>query len=85
MNYPDKKMNEMRIWFLARYTDPADSVYYDNKEGGYQYAGNGPYDALEVLRLEFGGKVSDAKIQQVAADLTTQCGEWVGLPRSAKA
>jgi hypothetical protein len=84
MIYKDDQMEMMYNWFLARYTDPADEVYHDSKEGGFQFAGNGPYDALEVLSLEFGGKVSESKIQQVAENLTAQCGEWVAIPRSLK-
>jgi hypothetical protein len=38
-------------WFYANYQDAVHSVFYDGRDGGYQYApGAGPCDPLEVLR-----------------------------------
>ena len=81
MEYEDESMQRMWDWFLDRYTDPADEIPYDNKEGGYIFAGNGPYDALEVLTGEFNRKVLKAKIEKVAADLTARCVDWVARTR----
>ena len=80
MYYENVQMNEARDWFLANYTDPADCIPHDKKEGGYQFSGNGPFDALEVLRQEFEGKIPDDMIRKVAEDLTAECGEWVAIP-----
>lgn len=46
-------VEEMIEWFFENYEDPAQGVYYDSGEGGYQYLSGGPYDADDVLSQQF--------------------------------
>lgn len=40
-------------WFFANYDDPANSLPYESKEGGYQWIWGGPYDASEEISDAF--------------------------------
>lgn len=40
-------------WFLENFEDPANSLPYDTREGGYQWLWGGPFDAIEELAEAF--------------------------------
>lgn len=52
-DYIDSAAMELVEWFSARYEDPANSLPYITREGGYQWIYGGPYDATEVLSDSF--------------------------------
>ena len=43
-------VDQMVEWFLGHYEGPEEHLPFDSTEGGYQYMGNGPYYARDVLR-----------------------------------
>ena len=64
-------------WFHTNYEDAVHGVFYNSREGGYQYApGAGPHDPLDVLRGEFPD--ADPDVLQEAADILLSSGSaWV--------
>ncbi|MFI0020039.1 HEPN-associated N-terminal domain-containing protein [Streptomyces griseus] len=72
--------DQMVDWFRERYEDPAESVPYDSREGGYQYSGNGPFDADDVLRDNF-ADADERDIQQAVRILESESVEWVSIER----
>jgi hypothetical protein len=71
--------DQMIEWFLERYEDPAERTPYDSGEGGYQYAGNGPRDARDVLADKF-PDATEADIDDAARTLEETATEWVEKP-----
>jgi HEPN/RES N-terminal domain 1 len=63
--------------FHNHYEDAAHGVFYDGREGGYQYLpGTGPCDPLEVLQKEFPD--ADPEVLREAADkLLSEGNAWV--------
>ncbi len=51
-------------WFHYYYEDPANSVSYNTREGGYLWVMGGPYYAEEELRENFEGIVSENVISK---------------------
>jgi hypothetical protein len=68
--------DQMIDWFLEHYEDPAQHTAYSSQEGGYQYAGNGPYDARDVLADSFRDATED-DINNAAEVLERTSTEWV--------
>ncbi|WP_148715059.1 hypothetical protein [Chitinolyticbacter meiyuanensis] len=59
----------LRVWFGARFCDPAEDTPYDGGEGGYQYIHGGPFDAADELFGRFGRLVSEEIIEAVVEEL----------------
>lgn len=76
----EAKKEELKEWFFQHYEDPVQNTPYDSAEGGYIYIWGGPYDALDVLYGEFGDKVDEDVIQEVAKELDEECVEWTRIP-----
>jgi len=76
----EAKKEELKEWFFSHYEDPAHNTPYESAEGGYIYIWGGPYEALDVLWGEFGGKVDEDIIQEVAKELELECLEWTRIP-----
>lgn len=75
---------EMIEWFHQNYEDPANSLPYITREGGYQWVNGGPYSALECLEENFGDKypsISSRRWQ--AASLTRAVGYTTEPPSPA--
>ncbi|WP_432049475.1 hypothetical protein [Verrucosispora sp. NA02020] len=72
-------VDDMVSWFLDGYEDPANQLPYDGAEGGYQYQGDGPYDADEVLREEF-PHASEHSIREAARILNGISVDWIQKP-----
>ena len=70
-------LDSMVEWFHAHYEDAVNGVFYNGREGGYQYApGAGPYDPLNVLQGEFPD--ADSDVIGEAADILRSFGSaWV--------
>lgn len=51
--------SDMVEWFFRLYTDPANGVPYNGREGGYMYTNGGPYDAEDELRENFDDSTSE--------------------------
>lgn len=67
---------QMIDWFNANYEEPAASVPYDGREGGYQYFAGGPYDASEVLQENF--PESDSRdVEEAVNLLERESNVWV--------
>ncbi len=71
--------DQMIEWFLEHYENPAQSTFYDSREGGYQYPGNGPHDAHDVLVDNF-PDAAEADIDDAARTLEETATEWAEKP-----
>ena len=74
-----KSVDAMVRWFFERYEDPANSVPYGGREGGYQYVLGGPYNAEVELREVFddGSKRRDRMIRDAIGQILGHGYEWV--------
>ena len=66
----------MRQWFLANYEDPAHSLPYESREGGYIWIDGGPYDPHEQLHGKFDEFVPEDVIEELGDELFAVCHEW---------
>lgn len=66
----------MRQWFLANYEDPAHSLPYESREGGYIWIDGGPYDPHEELHGKFDEFVPEDVIEELGDELFAECHEW---------
>ena len=66
----------MREWFLTNYEDPAQSLPYESREGGYIWIDGGPYDPHEELHGKFGEFVPEEVIERLGDELLYECREW---------
>jgi len=75
------RIDELKEWFLARYENPAESLPYISKEGGYQWIWGGPYQALEVLTENFPAENDDV-LEAAAAELESaeDVYDWTPIP-----
>lgn len=71
---------EMALWFVDNFEDPANSVPYESKEGGYQYFSDEPYNAREVL-VEKYPEADEEVVESVVEYLETISLEWVKKDR----
>ena len=76
----ESAIEAMREWFYERFEDPVHSLPYESREGGYQWMGNGPYDARDQLGAEFGGAHPDSWIEELASELDSESPQWVRRP-----
>lgn len=76
----ESKVNKMINWFYEVYEDPAESVTYISREGGYQYFADEPYDAREVLQEEY-PEEKESLIEQAVEIITEEGHEWVKKDR----
>ena len=67
--------DQMIEWFLEHYENPAQRTPYDSREGGYQYSGNGPHDARDVLTDNF-PDATEEDIDDAARALEGTATEW---------
>ena len=70
------QLRVMREWFLANYEDPAQSLPYESREGGYIWIDGGPYDPHEELSSKFHEFVPEAVIEELGDELSAECPEW---------
>lgn len=49
-------------WFFLNFEDPAESLPYETREGGFQWVWGGPHDAREELENMFVGAAEDDEI-----------------------
>ena len=76
----DDKLTAMRVWFLARYCDPAEETPYNGREGGYLFVHGGPYDPSEEIPDRFGGIVGDDLIEVVVDEMLDKHGDqWAPI------
>lgn len=75
--YANVTLETMLESFKNNHEDAAHGVFYNGREGGYQYLpGAGSCDPLEVLQEEF--PHADSEVVQEAADiLLSEAGAWV--------
>jgi HEPN/RES N-terminal domain 1 len=76
----EEQQEAMEAWFRLNYEDPAQRTPYESAEGGYQWIGGGPYDALEELGDRFSGVVPDDVIQALADRLSADMPDWASTP-----
>lgn len=67
--------DELKEWFYGSYEDPAQSLPYNSREGGYQWIRGGPYTALEALEEEYGNRYSFEDLERVAREIEDESGE----------
>ena len=75
MNASEQR-NVMREWFFDNYEDPAQSLPYESREGGYIWIDGGPYDAHEELYQKFEGLISEQVIEGLGKEFYAECHEW---------
>lgn len=71
--------DELKEWFYSAYEDPAQSLPYNSREGGYQWIRGGPYTALEALEEEYGNRYSFEDLEKIASEIEDESGgltEW---------
>lgn len=70
------QINAMRVWFLARYCDPAIETPYMSSEG-YLFTRGGPYNPYDELTDRFDGIASEDAIEDLGEELFDLYGdEW---------
>ncbi|GHV03636.1 hypothetical protein AGMMS50229_03260 [Campylobacterota bacterium] len=66
----ESQLEMMRNWFFEHFEDPANSMPYESKEGGYIWiCGAGPHDAYSELYDQFSDTVSHDIIDELANEL----------------
>ena len=70
------QISVMRKWFLDNYEDPAQSLPYESREGGYIWIDGGPYEPHEELHAKFGEFVPEDVIERLGDELSAECPEW---------
>jgi hypothetical protein len=74
--------DKMKEWFYENYEDPANSLSYNSREGGYQWIYGGPETPLDALQDGFGEELPFEFIEKVASDITDEAGifDWTPKP-----
>lgn len=75
----DEQVDIMEAWFRAHYEDPAERMPYESAEGGYIWLDGGPFDPREQLEVEFGGRVPDEVIEELAERLSSEMPDWARI------
>lgn len=76
---PSTAAAEIRQWFASNYEDPAQSLPYNSREGGFLWIRGGPYSALQAIEEQFGTTYPFALLEEVANDIIDDAGgldEW---------
>ncbi|AZC67376.1 hypothetical protein [Pseudomonas chlororaphis] len=75
------QIEAMRLWFHARYQDPANDTPYNGREGGYQFIHGGPYDPDDVIQERFGSIVKYEVMEKLITELHEDVGgyEWAPI------
>lgn len=78
----EEQTEAMRRWFYSRYEDPANSLPYDGREGGFQYIWGGPFDPDEEIQERFGHVVPFDVMRSLIEDLWQEGGDqWAPVDR----
>lgn len=81
----DEQTKAMRLWFLARYCDPAEETPYVSDAGGYIFTRGGPYDPSDVLQERFDSLVEFETISELVEELYVEVGdEWAPTALTAE-
>tara|TARA_B100001971_G_C18244874_1_gene573527 strand:- start:243 stop:1634 length:1392 start_codon:yes stop_codon:yes gene_type:complete len=72
--------DEMEEWFRENYEDPANSLPYESREGGYQWIYGGPETPLDALQDGFAEQFPLDLIEEVATRITAKSGIWDWTP-----
>lgn len=68
-------VDQMIEWFLEHYESPEEHLPFESAEGGYQYMGNGPYYARDVLEDNF-RDATEEDIAEAVDTLEEHSVEW---------
>lgn len=60
----DNRVDALIEWFFENFEDPANSLPYETREGGYQWIWGGPFDADEELQQAFGDAATEEEIRE---------------------
>jgi hypothetical protein len=71
-------VDQMVEWFLEHYERPEEHLPFESAEGGYQYMGNGPYYARDVLDDNF-PEATEEDIAEAVETLEERSVEWVEI------
>ena len=66
-----RRVNYLVEWFKENYEDPAESVTYVSREGGYQWQNGGPCDASDELHENFPNEIYDiieAAVEEIESE-----------------
>jgi len=79
---PEQQRVAMRVWFRARFCDPAHETPYNGREGGYLFVNGGPYNPSDELHERFGDVVDGDAIQEVVDEMHVAVGDqWAPVRR----
>ncbi|MBP2538520.1 hypothetical protein J2768_000918 [Agrobacterium tumefaciens] len=67
----------LKEWFYNNYEDPAQSLPYNSREGGYQWIRGGPYTALEALEDVYAQEYPFRVLEKVASEIEDESGGTV--------
>jgi hypothetical protein len=65
----DHKLDAMRVWFRARFCNPAVETPYNGREGGFLFINGGPYDPAEVIDGRFGNLIRQDLVEIVVEEM----------------
>lgn len=76
----EQKIAMIVEWFHAHYEDPANSVSYNGREGGYLWGDKGPYYAGEQIYEEFGEVVDEDIVNEAVEEIEREGNdEWAAI------
>jgi len=81
LEYEKEAIEEIKQWFFEHYEDPANSLPYISKEGGYQWVHGGPTDTADEINNQFLGQYNE-EILEKAIDIIGRYEEWSPIPQS---
>lgn len=68
----DDKLDAMRVWFRARFCNPALETPYNGREGGFLFINGGPYDPAEVIHGRFGNLIQQDLVEIVVEEMRAE-------------
>ena len=81
LEYEREAVKEIKNWFFEHYEDPANSLPYISKEGGYQWIHGGPEDTADVIYNQFLQQYNE-NILEKTIDEIGRHEMWSPIPQS---
>lgn len=72
----NEQIDFVHKWFFSIYEDPANEISYNGREGGYQWTGQGPHNARDVIIDEFADVLDEELLDSVVQQIERDGWEW---------